>query len=107
MSKKYIFSVATFTLLIGFLLALGVPAQAQVASPTPTVSLLSATPAPTPTPQVSSVSSSNLVSFAQLIGKIFVGDKAAGGKAFSADTKGNTDQFPDAGWFGLVGRGTS
>ena len=33
MSKKYIFSVATFTLLIGFLLALGVPAQAQVAFP--------------------------------------------------------------------------
>ena len=30
---------------------------------------------------------SDLVSFAQLIGKIFVGDKAAGGKAFSDDTK--------------------
>jgi hypothetical protein len=33
------------------------------------------------------VTESDLVSFAQLIGKIFVGDKAAGGKAFSDDTK--------------------
>jgi hypothetical protein len=67
MRKKITRTVFALALLIGLLMALGVPAQAQGVSPTPTVPPVGSIPIPTSTQQVTLVSSDpNVVSFEQL-----------------------------------------